>query len=532
MKWEQFRNRFKRDARQQGVDVDMDAIWEALEPQVDELNKEEPRRRRFVFWILLAGILAIGASWLLVSNGDKQEVIVEKQIGKTNPTSSNQESESSENLNSVVELEKESDQSLDKNETGTDVSLKLNNTITNQSFSLEKDNAPSFSNEKNESDKERLGLEKDLANVNLNQSQNRTNQSQKNITTPTTPGLSLLKNKTSNSGKDLGSDVNMNLEQKEINSTRGEGVPPNKTTSNNINKDVLTLPSLQMFLPLEKGETITLGELLPIVSGDLITKKQDSKKTSLQGGNPDHKTEPSNLKFWTGVYGGASFINRSLSTKDGSGNVLLQNRNQYESPLEASHYGISIGVEYKDRFRFSSGIQQAVIAERLNFNETLTVVDSIIGVKVLRLNFVGDTIPIMGNIPRTTTTKNQLKVYNTYKLIDIPVTIGYHYTFKEKWNVGVQAGILVNISLKTKGGIYDKMLQEVNIETNQSNIFKSKIGLNYHLGVSIGRSFSDKIELNFSPTVRFFPNDFSVQNYGLSQKYFLVGGDLGLRYRF
>ena len=205
MKWEQFRNRFKRDARQQEVDVDMDAIWEALEPQVDELNKEEPRQRRFVFWILLAGILAIGASWLLVSNGDKQEVIVEKQIGKTNPTSSNQESESSENLNSVVELEKESDQSLDKNETGTDVSLKLNNTITNQSFSLEKDNAPSFSNEKNESVKERLGLEQDLANVNLNQSQNRTNQSQKNITTPTTPGLSLLKNKTSNSGKDLGS---------------------------------------------------------------------------------------------------------------------------------------------------------------------------------------------------------------------------------------------------------------------------------------------------------------------------------------
>ena len=311
-----------------------------------------------------------------------------------------------------------------------------------------------------------------------------------------------------------------------MSTTKDITLTPDKTTPYNNQEEVLILPSLPLFLPLGKGGIISLEDLASIVSEEEITKKEEPKKPSFEGGNN------SDLKFWTSIYGGASFINRSLSTNNGSANVLLQNRNQYESPLEASHYGISVGVEYKDKFRLSSGIQQTVIAERFNFNETLTAVDSIIGVQVLRINFAGDTIPIMGNIPRTTTTKNKLKVYNTYKLIDIPVTIGYHHTFKEKWNMGVQAGVLVNLSLKTKGGIPDEMLQEVNIETNQSNIFKSKIGLNYHLGVSIGRSFSDKIELNFSPTVRFFPNDFSVQNYGLFQKYTLVGGNLGLRYRF
>lgn len=535
MRWEQFRNRFKKDARQQEVDVEMDAIWEALEPHVDELNKEEPRRRRFVLWILLAGALMIGARWFLVLDGNKQDVIVEKEIIKTNPTSDNQESGNSENSISVFDLEKENDQLLDDHETVPGINLKINNTITNQDFSLEDKSAPSFLNEKNINDEEDLGLGKYLedANSKLSQSQDQANQPQKN-TTSTNLKLPILKSETSNSGNDLDSDVKINLEQKEINTKEVTTITPNKAAPFNNQKEVLRLPSLQILLPAEKGGITSLADFSSMVSEEEITKEQEPENPSLiYGDTPDsNDRDTSDFRFWTSIYGGASFINCSLSAKNGSANVLLQNRNQYESPLEASHYGISLGVEYKDKFRFLSGIQQTVIAERFKFNETLTAVDSIIGVQVLRINFAGDTIPIMGDIPRTTTNKNQIKVYNTYKMIDIPVTIGYHYTFKEKWNVGVQAGVLVNISLKTKGGIPDEMLQEVNIETNQSNIFKSKVGLSYHVGLSVGRSFSDKIELNFSPTVRFFPKDFSVQDYGISQKYILVGGNLGLRYRF
>ncbi|MFK7773900.1 MAG: hypothetical protein AB8F94_17245 [Saprospiraceae bacterium] len=532
MKWEQFRNRFRKGARQQEVDVNMDALWEALEPQVDELNKEEPRRRRFVFWILFAGTLAIGASWLLVSNGNKQDVIVEEQLGETNPIS-NQEDENSANLNSIFELEKEDDQSLNKNE--IDVNLKLNNTITNQSNNLKKENTPSFSNEKSKNDRERLEIEKDLTSTNLKLDQTQINQSQKSTTTSTTPELSLLKNKASNSSKGLDLEVNSNGGLKETTtiSVLPEKIPGSNNQEDN-QKEFLRLPHLPLFLSLKEVAIVNLEDLFSMTSEEKNideNKSNDSKDDSSEGTPPGNKTD-SDFKFWAGIDGGASFINRSLSAKDGSVSVLLQNRTQYESPLETSHYGISIGVDYKNKFRFSTGIQQTIISERFDFNETLTAVDSILGVQILRLNFAGDTIPIMGNIPRTTTTKNQLKVYNTYKLIDIPVTIGYHHTFKDKWKVGVQAGVLVNLSLKTKGGIPDEMLQEVNIETNQSNIFKSKVGLNYHFGLSIGRSFFDKVELNFSPTVRFYQNDFSVQNYGLSQKYMLIGGNLGLRYKF
>ena len=37
MKWDQFKNKFRKDAQQEEAEVDMAAIWDAIEPEVDEV---------------------------------------------------------------------------------------------------------------------------------------------------------------------------------------------------------------------------------------------------------------------------------------------------------------------------------------------------------------------------------------------------------------------------------------------------------------------------------------------------------------
>ncbi len=526
MKWEQFKNRFGKSARQQEVDVDMDALWEALEPQVDELNKEEPRRRRFIFWILFAGILIIGARLLLVTNGgEEQDMMAQEEIIENQKVDNIQGDGNSELSNSIFDLEKNSKQLLKKDEIGSGEKLKNNNTITSRNIGKENKRISSLTSQLEGNEKNTSRLKKDSDESKLTSTQNQ--QSQTNAKS-ITPEFSNLKAKVSNSEHHRGSEVNNNDELIEINTN---SISTKKIVHSKNNKELLRLPIFPLFLPLKEVGKVAIKDFHQ-TTYERGNDGENKSKDDSSGKNPTDRKDDSDFAFLTDVYGGASFINRSLSAKGDFANVLLQNRKEYETPLEASHYGISLGVEYKNKFRLSTGIQQTVISERFDFNETLTTVDSVLGVQILRLNFDGDTIPIMGNIPRTTTIASQLKVYNTYKMIDIPVTIGYHHTFKEKWKVGVQAGVLVNLSLKTKGGIPDETLQEVDLKTNQNNIFKSQVGLNYHFGLSIGRSFLNKLELNFSPTVRFYSNDFSVQDYGISQKYTLVGGDLILRYRF
>jgi len=86
--------------------------------------------------------------------------------------------------------------------------------------------------------------------------------------------------------------------------------------------------------------------------------------------------------------------------------------------------------------------------------------------------------------------------------------------------------------LRTEGIIPDIELLDVDLANNDLNIFKSKVGLSYHLGLNFKRKLSKHWELNISPAVRYFGNDFTNDNYGLSQKYVLFGGNVGVNYMF
>jgi len=157
--------------------------------------------------------------------------------------------------------------------------------------------------------------------------------------------------------------------------------------------------------------------------------------------------------------------------------------------------------------------------------------DSIEGIvkRVVQLN--GDTVDIIGMLPRTTTYDYEKEIYNRYKMIDVPFIVGFEGGM-EKWSLGIQAGIFVNLALKTSGQVRNSTTEDLNIGTNQSDIFKSKVGLSYYGGIYIRRALSPNLDITIAPHGRFFAQDFNVDSYELKQRYSLIGVQAGLSYRF
>ena len=179
-------------------------------------------------------------------------------------------------------------------------------------------------------------------------------------------------------------------------------------------------------------------------------------------------------------------------------------------------------------------MQLTSIAERYkNYSTTAETVGDVFGVQYLSYGLGNDPVEIMGWISQTKTTEYKKEIFNTYRMIDIPVLISYNRSFGEKWQVGIQGGIFANLSLKTEGIIPTATLNDYHLDNNDGNeIFNSNVGLSYHLGLNFKRKLSKRWELSFSPAVRYFGNDFANDNYGLSQKYVLLGGNVGLNFRF
>ncbi|MEN0004483.1 MAG: hypothetical protein AAF798_10075 [Bacteroidota bacterium] len=459
MKWQVFKNRFSKEARQEEAEVDIAAIWEAIEPQVDALNKKKKRKKRGFFWLFFIGVAAMVAFstyWITHSSTDLPNEAKSEQL-LVPSVIQQQQQESDIDCPPVI---------AQATSTPSIATLPTPSTTPKSQVPL-----PS-----------------------LNSPQKSTNELLEAISPISTVTLPSQLPSASNSPETI-----------------------NSITS----ATPLSTSHLQTIAPLPKRalSLLVVKPKYPAFPSEPILETTPEKK------QPKHQ-------FFTEVYGGVSAIDRTLSAKDAASASLLQVRDQYETPLEALQYGLTVGMQHRPGFWWSVGIQSTTLTERFAVNETTSVVDSIMGIQALRINITGDTVPIAGMIAQTTTTNRDIEIFNTYHLLDIPLTIGYDYQFGERWRAGVSAGIAANISLQTKGSIPDELLQLNDIEAEQASFFQSNLSWSYHFGLSVSYALTDHFELRLAPTIQVYTDDFSVEGYGISQKYTLLGGRLGLRYQF
>ena len=226
-------------------------------------------------------------------------------------------------------------------------------------------------------------------------------------------------------------------------------------------KNLLTPLLSQSFrFNLIKAPDVVLPKQTTFYQADvnsLLATTQNSNQT----GNQDNLGPKFRLNF--GLIAGFSYTDRQLSLNDEAANDLLRLREATEKSLETSHIGFEVGAIHQSGWSLWTGLQQTRIVERFDLDTTTTEISSILGVRAIRVSNNQDSTQVLGQIQQTSTTTIEKRIFNNYELIDIPIYVGYQRNFG-KFNVGLQGGILMNLSLKTRGQIVDQNLQVFDIQ--------------------------------------------------------------------
>ena len=120
---------------------------------------------------------------------------------------------------------------------------------------------------------------------------------------------------------------------------------------------------------------------------------------------------------------------------------MLSLRNTFEAPLEALHANLLFNAHFPSGFYLSSGVAFTQISEVYSNNSTQTTIEiDPMGIQKRIINITGDTIDVIGPVETTITSTFSKKFYNTYRMVDIPVFIGYQYDFGD-WKTDFSLGL-------------------------------------------------------------------------------------------
>ena len=505
MKWKKVEEKIRTELHNTTSEVDAISIWNAIEPEIDALNNSKRKKRRFFFWLLFLGmVISFGGVYWLVSfkNTPSKIISITAQKNQTatnipNNTSTNKQSDVQkeqtyskgqpieENISPLIpEKEIKADFQRDLYKKSANLS-KTNNTL------IEPINHPST---------------KKKTKKNNNHSTNPLIERQE---------ITLVDEQTTTIkvGDFEDNTKSTNLGMRRLDSF-------NKTIASTQTKKLKPILNL-LKLPTLSFSSLSLQGVLRLGEQELPFAPTQLNKKSIKRNR---------FSFSLGLQSGASFVNRKLSGKSDIPNYLLQLRNNKEKPLEALHFGLQLSLRHSSGIELNSGLTKTIITERLL--HTQSIVDTLFnqGVQDFIATGNGDSTRIIKIVSITQTTTINQKIYNTYRILEVPFFLGYRKEWNN-WSMGLQAGVLANISLKTRGKLLTDETTLVDIQSRQNTIFKTNIGLGYHIGLSFQRKLFSNMELSFSSFIRSY-NDITRDDYNISQKYTLFGSNIGLTYRF
>ena len=483
-------------------EVDPLEIWAAIEPEVDALNEKRRKKRAFFLWFgfgMMIMIIGAGLVWGLNDglNLGSQEIV--EKVGGVQSQVQSQNSSSIEGK-TIIQY---------KNDGAGDGVLNINEEIVSikQSYINNTKSINIEGNHLNESIKNQSGDDEKTIPSKILVDQ----KAPLNSALPEWKQNIHIESNTQDEVNKMAVNIlNIHDESQEIETIAG----------NNNSIDLLKNARIK---PLQIDDSFTLPSL--INEEELATLLEEATLKS------KHNRK---INLSISLQGGASFLKRNLKVKalDSIGRYILSPlRNHSETPLEAQHYGIRLRAEHRSGFELSLGLNKTTITERFDYRHEVIDTTWKEGVRFIFEDLGTDSVTnIMDEIPTITTTTTIKKVYNSYRLVEIPVTLAYNRQWN-KWKIAAQAGVFVNVSLKTEGKILIGEDQIANLESLENPIYKNKIGLAYHFGLSISRQIRPNIALSISPFVRKYTSDFTINDYQLSQKYTLFGGNVSLVYQ-
>ena len=233
------------------------------------------------------------------------------------------------------------------------------------------------------------------------------------------------------------------------------------------------------------------------------------------------------LYFYADAYISPDIAFRTLSPKDAASYDYSQTRDATESSGISYSAGARFSVVSNFGWAARTGIVYSQINEKLDYQSENETRITITEIKDINGDVIDhDTLTEYG--ARYTTT------YNHYRMIDIPVIIGYEMNVK-KMVLTLNSGVYFNLMSRQKGKFLSPDNNLVSISSEDPNsypAFKNHLNLSIYGSVGALYNLNEHWQIMLEPHVRYYVDPLTKTDYMVEQKYFSTGLITGLRYKF
>lgn len=211
---------------------------------------------------------------------------------------------------------------------------------------------------------------------------------------------------------------------------------------------------------------------------------------------------------------------------------VYQLRYRNEKTLEGLNAGLYLHLRKENSpVYIKSGISWSRLTERMPLQYSYSRKDTTRGIISITVSQTGDTVTtIYGDIVTERKLSGNKTRHYSLSLWDLPLAVGAEKRFGQ-WSLGVEAGIMLNLTMKTVGNILatDTSFAAINLSSAD---FKNTVGVSYFGGVLLGRDFNRAGRIYLAARMRYIPDPFSSDSNPIRQSYNFFGLNLGYLHTF
>ena len=191
--------------------------------------------------------------------------------------------------------------------------------------------------------------------------------------------------------------------------------------------------------------------------------------------------------------------------------------------------GFRLVKPLNEHILLKTGLQYSQMNQKFTYrNENELKTTTVITTRTI-IRSPGDTV-----IVSDTSTLQQIgysvkTIHNHFRSIDIPLTVGYQFG-NDDLSIGLNAGVILNVSSWYQGEILDTSLAPVPISKVSSSIYKSNIGLGLYSSISVLKRINENTQLFFEPYFRYNLSNMTNSQSPYNQKFQVGGLAIGLRF--
>lgn len=227
------------------------------------------------------------------------------------------------------------------------------------------------------------------------------------------------------------------------------------------------------------------------------------------------------------------FASPDLSFKTVSSNTASQQFMSRKDSSESARVGFTAGFRIvkplNDRFLIKAGLQYSQINENFTY-KTADEIKTITVITVRNITLANGTVVTVSDTSVLQQAVNKYNtVHNRYKSIDVPVLMGYQFG-NDDLKIGINAGVVVNLSSSYKGVMLDSTLSPQPIDKNNSVGYKTNIGVGLYAGFSISKRINYNTSVFAEPYLRYNLSDITTPQSVYKQRFSVGGLSLGLRF--